>query len=155
MNRLRYLASIAALALAAAGLLVPAAASAATITPGSAAAATPTPASADASGTVTGTILGTSAACTSHWAWHVSWPPTGGYSEVEWTSNPCGFRIQDRSRCEPPVTGGAHYNTSGIVRGTHIWAKAGCGITETISWAQKRIEKGTIWSGWTRYWTRP
>jgi hypothetical protein len=155
MKKAQCLAGIAALALAAAGLLVPAAASAATTTPGSAAAATSAPASASGSGTVTGTIPGTLALCTSYWSWHVSYPPSGGYSEVEWTSNPCGFKIEDRSWCESLIQPGSeHWNYSGIVKRTYLWDQAGCGITEEISWAQERFYDGSSWSGWNQYWTR-
>jgi hypothetical protein len=114
------------------------------------------PASASGSESVTGTIPGTDTACTSYWNWYVSWPPTGGYSEVEWTSNPCGFRIEDRSRCESVIEGGnAHYNYSGIVKSTYLWDKAGCGTSEMITWAQERFESGSGWSSWNRYWSRP
>jgi hypothetical protein len=107
------------------------------------------------SGTVTGTIPGTSVLCTSYWRWHVSYPPTGGYSEVEWTSNPCGFRIEDRSYCESAIhPGNEHWNYSGIVKSTYLWDKAGCGITEVISRAQERFENGSSWSGWNQYWSR-
>jgi hypothetical protein len=106
-------------------------------------------------GTVTGTIPGTSVLCTSYWRWHVSYPPTGGYSEVEWTSNPCGFRIEDRSYCESAIhPGNEHWNYSGIVKSTYLWDKAGCGITEVISGAQERFENGSSWSGWNQYWSR-
>lgn len=155
MKKLRYLASTAALALGAAGLLVPATASAATITPGGAVAVTPAPTSASGSGAVTGTIPGTSVLCTSHWNWHVSHPATGGYSEVEWTSNPCGFRIEDRNWCVsviPPDLG--HYNYSGIVKRTYLWDKAGCGVTEVITGAQQRYESGSSWHSWKQYWSR-
>src|ERR1700733_10540414 len=117
--------------------------------------ATPAPTSGDGSGTVTGTMPGSSALCTSYWSWHVSYPPTGGYSEVEWTSNPCGFKIEDRSYCESAIhPSNEHWNYSGIVKSTYLWDQAGCGVTEVISSAQERFESGSGWSSWKQYWGR-
>ncbi len=122
-------------------------------TPAHARAATsPTP-SASVSGSGT---AATAALCTSHWNWYVSWPPTGGYSKVEWTSNACGFTIQDRSYCESAIqSGSANWSYSGKVTRTNVWDQADCGITQVITTAQQRFYNGSSWSSWSTYWKRP
>jgi hypothetical protein len=114
------------------------------------------PESTSASGsgfTITGTVPGTNRACTSHWSWYVqSLEAPVSYSQVEWTSNPCGFQIQDRSLCLPGVDA-AFY--SGIVTGTYIWDRASCTLVfPGIDHAAQRYRcPGGSWSAWDTYWS--
>ena len=114
------------------------------------------PGSTSASGpgfAITGTVLGTSRRCTSHWNWKVFHNPVYGsddYSKVEWTSNPCGFAIQDQSWCFEGT--GASYD-SGIVTRTYLWDQANCTFTYPDIWkAQQRFRNGGSWSAWKTYW---
>ena len=105
---------------------------------------------------ITGTIAGTSTTCTSHWKWVVFHNLIYGsddYSKVEWTSNPCGFAIQDRSWCF--YSTGAHFD-SGIVTRTNLWDQASCEFRyPDIYWAQQRFRNGSTWSAWRTYWGSP
>lgn len=95
---------------------------------------------------------GTGTTCTSYWKWHVYHPFWGGgYSEVEWTSNPCGFQIQDRSYCNSPA--GAYWTYSGIVKSTYLWDRATCKGSDFIIHGQEhfRAVDGS-WSSWKNYW---
>jgi len=124
------------------------------IIPANARAATsPTSSASPSAGSATET---TAASCSWNFNWYVSWPPTGGYSKVEWTSNPCGYLIQDRSYCESAIqSGSANWSYSGKVKSTYLWDQADCGISQVITTAQERIYNGSSWSSWHTYWTRP
>lgn len=102
---------------------------------------------------ITGTVSGTNILCTSNWNWKVYSNIIYGYddySEVEWTSNPCGFTIQDRSGC---FYGTGAYYYSGKVKGTYIWDKASCTFSYPDIWvAQQRFYNGSSWSSWKTYW---
>lgn len=52
--------------------------------------------------------------------------PPGGYPRDRWTTDPCGFRIEDRSWCESLI------RYSGIVKRTYLRDKASRGITKVI-----------------------
>jgi hypothetical protein len=107
------------------------------------------PGSTSASGpglTITGTVQ--AAACTSHWTWKVS-QAGNGYSQVKWTSNPCGFAIQDGSYC----LGGTAFYKSGVVTRTGLWDTAYCTyLYPVINAAQWRFRNGSTWSAWKTYW---
>jgi len=105
-------------------------------------------------GTVTGTVPGTATACTSHWNWQIYAPSIYGWSEVEWTSNSCGFQIQDRSWCLEGT--GGHFD-SGIVTSTYLWDRASCNLVYSPLWeADQRFRSpGGSWSAWNRYWGGP
>jgi hypothetical protein len=146
------LAVIAAAAASIAGAIVlPGTALAATTHPATVVASAPGPAT--VSGSLSGTIPGTSTACTSHWNWHVSQSLSGGYSEVEWTSNPCGYQIQDRSWCTDGVVGG-YWATSGTVTGTDVWDRANCEAIAPINRAEEHFRSpGASWPAFTSYWS--
>lgn len=102
-------------------------------------------------GTVTGAVPGTDAACTSNWNWQIDDPTFYGWSEVEWTSNPCGYQIQDESWCLEGT--GGHF-LSGIVTSTYLWDRANCNLEYSPLWeAQQRFRSpGGSWSAWRTYW---
>jgi hypothetical protein len=114
------------------------------------------PGSTNASGpgfTITGTVPGTERACTSNWNWKVEWAGVGsGWSEVEWTSNSCGFQIQDRSWC---LAGTSAHVDSGIVTRTYLWDRASCNVLfPGLASAQQRYRSpGGSWSAWKTYWS--
>jgi hypothetical protein len=105
---------------------------------------------------ITGSIAGTSTKCTSHWKWKTFHNPVFGsddYSKVEWTSNPCGFAIQDRSWC---FSGTDQFYVSGVVKRTNLWDQASCNFQfPDIYWAQQRFRTGSTWSAWKTYWGGP
>jgi hypothetical protein len=131
------------------------AANAMAATPESTSGSAPGPASASGSGfTITGTVPGTGAACTSNWKWQVD-TTLYNWSQVEWTSNSCGFQIQDRSWC---LEGYGAYYDSGIVKATYLWDRATCqGQFSYAIWeADQRFRApGGSWSAWKRYWGGP
>ena len=92
--------------------------------------------------------------CTSYWKWYVIHDVFfREYSKVEWTSNPCGFTIQDKSQC---ATGDGVYRfatPSGKVKGVKVWARSSCDVErENISAGLDRIRKNGVWSPWSTYW---
>lgn len=103
---------------------------------------------------ITGTVPGTDIACTSNWKWQVD-TTLYNWSQVEWTSNPCGFQIQDRSWC---LEGTGAYWDSGIVKSTYLWDKASCQgqYVYTLWEADQRFRAvGGSWSAWKAYWGGP
>jgi hypothetical protein len=108
------------------------------------------PGSTNASGpglTITGTVQ--AAACTSHWNWRVS-DAGNGYTQVEWTSNPCGFVIQDGTYC----LGGSAFYKSGLVTRTGLWDTAYCTFLYPVENAgEMRFRNGSTWSAWKLYWS--
>lgn len=123
--------------------------------PGSVSASRPGPTSRSGAGfAITGTVPGTDTACTSNWKWKVD-TTLYNWSEVEWTSNPCGYQIQDRSWC---LEGYGAYYDSGIVKSTYLWDKATCqGQFSYAIWeADQRFRlPGGSWSAWKTYWGGP
>jgi hypothetical protein len=112
--------------------------------------------SAASSGSGAVKIPGTGILCTSHWKWQANnYLQNGGYTEVEWTSNPCGFSIQERSWCNEGG-GSGYWSTSGIVFGTNIWDKSSC--TPVISYASRgevhfNYQDGSGWTKYQTFWT--
>lgn len=103
---------------------------------------------------ITGTLPGTDTACTSNWKWQVN-TTFYNWSQVEWTSNPCGYEIQDRSWCYEGL--GAYWD-SGIVKSTYLWDRASCQgqYVDTIWEADQRFRSpGGSWSAWKAYWGGP
>jgi len=94
----------------------------------------------------------TSKRCTSHWAWKVRTGLTGDeWSEVWWTSNPCGFKIEDRSTCQG--THGQYYTYSGRVKGINIKDRASCtSWTDAIKHAAKEYLTASGWVPFATYW---
>ena len=111
------------------------------------------PANASILTTTHGRAVGTN--CTSTWVYQVQAGLSGGnaYSQVKWTSNPCGFVIEDRSICEGIYQN--IYNTySGRVSGTGIWDRASCrAFVDSINSAAKKYETATGWTGYVVYWS--
>jgi hypothetical protein len=131
-------------------IILPGTALAANTRPANAVISAPGPAT--ASGSVSGTIPGTNTACTSHWNWHVSESVAGGYSEVEWTSNSCGYQIQDRSWCTAGV--GGYWSNSGVVTGVDIWDRANCEVIAPVARGEQRFRSpGGSWSTYKSYWS--
>jgi hypothetical protein len=149
-HRHRYVGAVAVIA-ALLGALGSASNAMAAAQPGPKSASGPGSTSASGPGTVTGTVPGTNAACTSHWNWQIDDPTFYGWSEVEWTSNPCGYQIQDKSWC---LAGTGGYFVSGIVTSTYLWDRANCNLEYSPLWeAQQRFRSpGGSWSAWKTYW---
>jgi len=100
---------------------------------------------------ITGTLPGTNITCTSHLKGVVD-TTLYNWSKVEWTSNPCGYQIQDRSWCLEGS--GAHFD-SGIVSRTNLWDQANCNLEYfgTIWEADWRFRTPFAdWSAWKKYW---
>jgi hypothetical protein len=106
------------------------------------------------SGAVTVKMPGTD--CTSDWKWQANnYLQNGGYTQVEWTSNPCGYSIQERTWCNEG-SGSGYWRTSGIVSGTNIWDKSSC--TPIISYASRgevhfNYQDGSGWTKYQTFWT--
>jgi hypothetical protein len=81
---------------------------------------------------------------TGYWNWHVN--HLGNYSEVEWTSNPCNFNIQDRSHCLNVTFFNTRYVYSGFVKRTYLWDRSQCNDTSEI------INQGQEWDGYKTTW---
>ena len=64
--------------------------------------------------------------CTTPSHWKVRWDAFSWtqYGEAEWTSNPCGLQLQERTVCNGSY--GNYTKYSGIVKGVNIWAKKKC-----------------------------
>ena len=95
--------------------------------------------------------------CTSYWKWYVYYPvlptPTAPYSQVEWTSNSCGFYIKDRSQCLTTLFQ-YYWTYSGYVKSTYLWDGAKCSNNlDAINQAQQSFRApGGNWSTWKTYW---
>jgi len=101
----------------------------------------------------TATIPGTNTLCAYHYRWHVDTPVIfGGDSEVEWTNNPCGFSIQERSWCANVGVGGS-WSTSGVVVRLNLWDKSSCGGATTINRGEVRFDFGNGWTTYKTFWT--
>jgi hypothetical protein len=132
-------------------MLSPAAASAA----GSARSATVTPSDASSSSDIpdTATIPGSNLRCTAYFRWQVHQVGIGdAYSQVEWTSNGCGYKIQGRSLCKNSA-GTLAWATSGEVVRTFLWDRATCANGYEIVEAQVRFNDGSGWGSYVTYWT--
>jgi hypothetical protein len=105
---------------------------------------------------VTGTMPGTDTQCTSDYQWQANgYEGFGGYSQVEWTSNPCSFSIQERSWCSV-LNGVSGWETSGVVVSTDLWDKTSCDpINSSITRGEVRFNynDGSGWSTYTTFWT--
>lgn len=108
---------------------------------------------------ITGTAAGvsplTGQTCVSHWKWKVFYGLSRGtdYSEVEWTSNPCGYIIEDRSTCQD-IWNHSYYTYSGRVRGTYIWDAAHCKAwTDAIHHGAKEYLTNDGWVPFKTYWS--
>jgi hypothetical protein len=101
---------------------------------------------------VTGTVPGSNLLCTSHWKGEVVQAGLFGndYSQVEWTSNPCGARIQERSRCDTQLVDS--WVTSGEVRATNLWDRSNCSSVSSIGQAQVHFNFGGGWSSYQKFW---
>jgi hypothetical protein len=108
------------------------------------------------SGAVTVKMPGTANSCTSYWAWQANnYLHNGGYTQVKWTSNPCGYSIQERSWCNAG-SGSGWWSTSGIVFGVNIWDKSSC--TAGVSYASRgevhfNYQDGNGWTTYQTFWT--
>jgi hypothetical protein len=101
-----------------------------------------------------GPIAATSNGCTSYWKWQANnYLYNGGYTQVEWTSNRCGFTIQERSFCN--TGSGGNWSNSGIVSGEDIWDKSSC--PALISYASRgevhfNYQNGNGWTTYQSFW---
>jgi hypothetical protein len=101
----------------------------------------------------TGTMPGTNLPCTAFFRWqvHQASATSDAFSQVEWTANACGFRIQDRSLCDKAGT--LTWVTSGEVVRTFLWDRATCPDGAAIVEAQVHVYDGGGWSPYVTYWT--
>jgi hypothetical protein len=98
----------------------------------------------------TGTMPGTNLLCTSHYRWQVVTSLGGtNYSQVEWTSNPCGAKIQERSECQLGIT---QWVTSGQVLRTYLWDRSTCPNSFAIIEADVRFNFGGGWGAYQEFW---
>ena len=74
--------------------------------------------------TTSAEIAATANSCTSHYEWEAS--ESGDYSRVKWTSNPCGFQIQERSGCVNDFDFLFNWSTSGVVLAVNLWDASYC-----------------------------
>jgi hypothetical protein len=104
--------------------------------------------------TVDGTTSGTEAGCAWTYKWHTDGTISGGYTEVKWTYNPCGLRIEDRTYCGSEISPGeTQWNYSGIVKRTGLWDRATCGSTWVSSKGEERHTGADgSWGSWHEYW---
>jgi hypothetical protein len=108
------------------------------------------------SGAVTVKMPGADILCTSDWKGNGNnYLHNGGYTQVEWTSNPCGFSIQERSWCNEGG-GSGYWSPSGIVFGTDVWDQSTC--KSIISYANRgevhfNHQDGTGWTTYQTFWT--
>jgi len=100
-------------------------------------------------------IAETSGTCTSHWKWSVSYNilDIGGSSKVEWTSNSCGYKIQERSWCSLG-DGSGNWETSGVVVSTGLWDGSSCPAYEFITRGEVRFDHGSGWGTYKTFWSR-
>jgi hypothetical protein len=108
-------------------------------------------------GDVDGTAMipGTNTLCRYHYKWHVDTSVFGGgVSKVEWTNNPCGFSIQERSWCEHSDLIGGSWSTSGVVVRTDLWDASSCDAALTfINRGEVRFDFGGGWNTYKTFWT--
>ena len=92
--------------------------------------------------------------CTSYWRWVVKHDHIREYTKVEWTSNPCGFTIQDQSQCYNFIYRTFRLATpSGKVKGVKVWARSSCDVyQERVDAGLKRVQKNGVWTPWSTYW---
>jgi hypothetical protein len=141
-----WLGIVAAGVVTVAAVLVPAPAFAAP------AAGSPSSVLAGSSGTVTGRMPGTKILCTSYWTG--AGDNNAGYTEVEWTSNPCGYAIQERTWCIY-MGGSGLWENSGIVFGDNIWDKSSCANFSYASRGEVHFnyQDGNGWTKYQTFWT--
>src|SRR5260221_5433276 len=97
--------------------------------------------------TSTGAITAqTSKACRWHIKTYVIWELGRTYSKVEWTKNPCGYTIQDRTLCTNGQGEGWSYSPS--TKKLNNWVRASCGFGDGILEADYNINNGK----WQQYW---
>jgi hypothetical protein len=75
-------------------------------------------------------------------------------SEAEWTSNPCGYRLQIRVWCAMPAGGGG-WSYSGKVKAVNLWDEASCGLVDALTGAYIHFSynNGATWSSYKKYFT--
>ena len=102
-----------------------------------------------------GTSSGTATTCAWAYNWHYSHPLLGGYTEVEWTKNPCGLKIEDKTMCQPVTPGSVQVASySGIVKAINLWDKASCGGAEvTESGWERHTNAAGNWTAWHEFWS--
>ena len=94
--------------------------------------------------------------CHSTWRWQVGFYGYAGipYSQVKWTSNPCGDFIRDRSECVH--VNGNTYDTdpSGIVKRVGLKARTYChtGYDSLKRGEYQWKRPGGQWSAWKTFW---
>jgi len=72
----------------------------------------------------------------------------GGSTAVEWNSNTCNWRIQDRSWCRN-ADGTGYWSNSGIVKATYLWDGSACPDGTTITRGEEAINAGPFQTFWT------
>lgn len=92
--------------------------------------------------------------CTSHWKWQVNSSGFDGkdYAKVKWTSNPCGFYIQDKIECTG-IYENHYYEYSGVVKKTGLWDQATCvALVDSIDNAWRHFQEYGSWTKYYRFW---
>jgi len=72
---------------------------------------------------------------------------------VEWTNNPCGFSIQERSWCAHNDLIGGYWSTSGVVVRTGLWDASSCDLVSHINRGEVRFDFGGGWTKYKTFWT--
>jgi hypothetical protein len=99
-------------------------------------------------------VAETANSCTSHYHWEAS--ESGDYSRVKWTSNPCGFLIQERSGCFNNFTFQFNWSTSGVVVAENLWDGSSCDpLDQDITRGEVHFnhQDGTGWTTYQTFWT--
>lgn len=79
---------------------------------------------------------------------------TPDYSQVKWTTNSCGWLIQDRSKCRNAQVQ-TIFTYSGKVKAVGLWDRASCtsAYSQIIAAAYRTSSNGgTTWTSWVTYW---
>jgi hypothetical protein len=124
------------------------------------AAASASPALADSSSgdiAIGGTMPGADTDCTHVWtgSGNQAFNGTDASSWVEWTSNSCGWSIEERSWCVSTVTGSGTWETSGVVEETGHKDSTYCPDGYDITRGEERTSSdgGSTWTTYETFWT--
>lgn len=103
------------------------------------------------------TVSGGRGECAWRYQWDVNTGASHEYTWVEWTADPCNYRIQARGEFTAPVA--SHYTKfSGWVQSVGIRSQVSAnGVFDSIDHAAEHIYYPTpkTYSNWHTYWNAP